>query len=315
MRIKVPLAIIGGAALLTAGAIVYGRSSWETRTAALYKQLEAGRTATSPPVFAESELDGVPSPVQRYFRACLRAGQPIVTAARIEHAGIFNMSETAEQWKPFTSKQYVATRRPGFVWDARIAAMTGVPVFVHDAYVGGTGFLQARLFGLVRVAEVHDVPEIARGELMRFLAEAAWYPTALLPSQGVCWQAVDDTSAKASLTDGDVTATLLFRFNNDGLIESIRAEDRGRGIKKQFVPTPWEGRWHRYEWRDNMLVPIEGEVAWVFPAGPKPYWRGRITRIEYELDVHTRSPSTDASGEASPLSRNRGDHARASTSV
>jgi uncharacterized protein DUF6920 len=103
-----------------------------------------------------------------------------------------------------------------------------------------------------------------------------------LPSQGVCWQHVDDRSATATLSDGEVTAALLFRFNDDGLIESIRAEDRGRGIKNTFVPTPWEGRWHHYEWRDKMLVPTEGEVAWVLPDGPKPYWRGRIINIDYE---------------------------------
>jgi hypothetical protein len=285
MRLKVPLTIIGGTALLTAGAVVYGRSNWETTTAALHKQLDAGRAVSTPAVYDESELDGLPAPVQRYFRASLKRGQPIVTAAHIEHAGVFNMSETGEQWKPFTSRQYVVTRRPGFVWDARIAMMRGVPVFVHDTYMGGVGFLQARLFGLVKLAEMRDARELARGELMRFLAEAAWYPTALLPSQGVCWQSVDDTSAQASINDGDVNAALLFRFSNDGLIESIRAEDRGRGLKNTFVPTPWEGRWHRYEWRANMLVPTEGEVAWVFPDGPKPYWRGRIIRMDYE---HTR---------------------------
>jgi hypothetical protein len=232
--------------------------------------------------FDESELDGLPAPVQRYFRAAIKPGQAIVTAARMEQSGNFNMSETGEQWKPFTSKQYVVTRRPGFVWDARIAMMRGVPIFVHDAYLGGLGFLQARLLGLVKLAEMRDAHEIARGELMRFLAEAAWYPTALLPSQGVCWQNVDDTSAQASLSDGEVNAALLFRFNNDGLIESIRAEDRGRGSKNTFAPTPWEGRWQRYEWRDNMLVPTEGEVAWILPDGPKPYWRGRIIHIDYE---------------------------------
>lgn len=30
-----------------------------------------------------------------------------------------------------------------------------------------------------------NTPELARGELMRFFAEAAWYPTALLPNQGL----------------------------------------------------------------------------------------------------------------------------------
>ena len=40
---------------------------------------------------------------------------------------------------------------------------------------------------------------------MRFFA--AWYPTALLPRQGVRWEAVDDRSARATLEEGDVTLT------------------------------------------------------------------------------------------------------------
>jgi hypothetical protein len=32
-----------------------------------------------------------------------------------------------------------------------------------------------------------------------------------------------------------------------------------------------------------MRVPLEGEVAWMLPAGPKTYWRGRITGIVYEF--------------------------------
>jgi hypothetical protein len=31
-----------------------------------------------------------------------------------------------------------------------------------------------------------------------------------------------------------------------------------------------------------MLIPLEGEVAWLLPEGAKPYWRGVIARIEYE---------------------------------
>jgi len=34
--------------------------------------------------------------------------------------------------------------------------------------------------------------------------------------------------------------------------------------------------------RDGMRVPMQGEVAWLLPEGPAPYWRGRITDIIYE---------------------------------
>jgi hypothetical protein len=92
---------------------------------------------------------------------------------------------------------------------------------------------------------------------------------------------VDDTSAEATLRDGDVTVTLLFRFNDAGLIGSVRAEARGRGVKGAVVPTPWEGHLWRYEVRDGMHIPLEAEVAWQLPQGPLPYWRGRITQIAY----------------------------------
>lgn len=65
--------------------------------------------------------------------------------------------------------------------------------------------------------------------------------------------------------------------------DEARAEARGALIAGVIVPTPWECRLSTYELRDGLRVPIEGEVAWMFPEGRKPYWRGRITRIAYEF--------------------------------
>jgi hypothetical protein len=160
--------------------------------------------------------------------------------------------------------------------------MPGLTVRAYDAYVAGEGILHASLFGVVSLVNLRGTPEMAQGELMRFFAEAPWYPTALLPSQGVQWEAVDDTSAKATLKDSATTLTMLFRFNENGLIESVRAEARGRTVSGAVIPTPWEGQWSNYELRDGMRIPIEGEVAWMLPEGPKPYWRGRITNVIYE---------------------------------
>jgi hypothetical protein len=52
-----------------------------------------------------------------------------------------------------------------------------------------------------------------------------------------------------------------FRFNQNGLIESVHAEARGRTVEGKVVPTPWEERWENYEIRDGMLIPVSGEVA------------------------------------------------------
>lgn len=262
---------------------LYGAHRWDAGTQALRARLEAARLPVTPRVVDSQELQGLPAPVQHYFRTVLKEGQPMVAGVRVQHQGTFNMGETAEQWQPFTSEQQVVTRRPGFDWAARIAILPGLTVRVHDAYVAGAGLLHASLLGLFTLVHRSGTDEVARDELMRFFAEAAWYPTALLPSQGVCWAAVDAHSAHGILTDGAVTLTLLFTFNEQGLIDTVRAEARGRTVNGQVIPTPWHGRFWNYTERGGMRVPLEGEVAWLLPAGARPYWRGRITALVYEF--------------------------------
>lgn len=193
------------------------------------------------------------------------------------------MGERADQWKPFTSTQRVVTRRPGFVWDGKVVMMPGLPVHVHDAYVAGEGILHPAILGLFTLMNLRGTPEVAQGELMRFFAEAAWYPTALLPSQGVRWAPLDEHSARATLVVGPLELTLTFRVGDDGLVRSVRAEARGRTVGGQVVMTPWEGRWSNYQQRDDMRVPMSGEVAWLLPEGDKPYWRGTVTALAYEF--------------------------------
>jgi len=156
-------------------------------------------------------------------------------------------------------------------------------VHVHDAYVAGEGILHAAVLGLVSMANQRGTGDLAKGELMRFFAEAVWYPTALLPSQGVLWNAVDDHSARATLKDGDLTLTMLFRFDKDGLIDIVRAEARGPDGGRHNGAVPWQCRFWNYAIRDGMRVPLAGEVAWLLPEGAKTYFRGRITKISYEF--------------------------------
>lgn len=279
------LTILAGLLLALAGAVAWGKLGWMRRTRSRVARVNAARmTATTGRVDFRA-FDSLPPPVQRYFRAVLQDGAPIVAAVDVEHAGRFNLGEDRDRWRPFTSTQRVVIRRPGFVWDGRIAMLPGLTVHVHDAYVAGEGILHPSLLGLISLFAMRGTPELAAGELMRFLAEAVCYPTALLPDQGVCWDTVDAHTARATLSDGEVTVALLFSFDDNNLVSTVKAAARGRTVGGQVIPTPWEGRWSNYQWRDGMRVPTEGEVAWLLPQGRKPYWRGRITRLVYEFSA------------------------------
>jgi hypothetical protein len=197
----IAIVVLASAALgiLGAAAVAYGAHRWAQETESLHLRLDAVRQPVRPATVDFHELDGLPVPVQRYFRAVLKAGRPMLAGARIRHRGKFNMGEKGDEWKRFSSDEKVVTRRPGFDWDGRIGLLPGVTVRVHDAYAAGQGSLHAAVFGLVTVADLHGTPALSEGELMRFVAEAAWYPTALLPSQGARWQAVDAGSARVAV--------------------------------------------------------------------------------------------------------------------
>lgn len=275
------IAIIGVLILVSLGiAAIYGNYSWQSDTDRLRAKLTSGQRTIKPKIYDQKELEGLPAPVQRFFRTVIKDGQAIVSAVKVSQQGLFNLNEMEDKWSPFTATQLVITQRPGFDWDARIQMTPGLNAFVHDTYLLGFGSLHASLLGLFTLAKMHGAPENNQGELLRFFAEATWYPTALLPSQGVRWDAIDDTSARGTLTDGATTVSLVFQFNAQGAIDTIRAEARYRD---KLTAMPWCGRFWEYSVRNGMLIPLESEVGWEYPEGTRLYFKGRTTEINHEF--------------------------------
>ncbi len=198
MWLKMTLFLILGLVVLIAAALAFGASRWQSATEEMHAKLEAVHLPNNSPTYNANELDDLPAPVQRYFRAVLSDDQPMVSRVSVAHTGTFNMSESGEQWKPFTSTQHVTTRPPGFVWNGRIAMMPGLPVRVHDAYVAGKGILHASLFGLITLADMRGTPAMDEGELIRYLAEAAWYSAkVILTGSAFLWCFAARHSAQA----------------------------------------------------------------------------------------------------------------------
>lgn len=273
---------IGAVAALLAAANAVGSLSWSSQLARLTRRLETWEPSEVTP-YDKDELKDLPPPVQRYLRSALTDGQKIITTVRLQQDGWFNLSEKGERWVRFRAEQRVVPRPAGFVWNARMTIAPGFPIRVVDAYTAGEGTLVASLWGLLPVAKQEPSPELAVGELIRFLAEAIWYPTALLPSQGVSWRAIDDRRAMAQLSDGHATAELLFEFGDDHLVRTIRCKSRPRLTQGRTVPAPWLVRVGNYTRLHGMLIPLEGSVGWIVEGKLRPYFRGKITRIEFEF--------------------------------
>lgn len=262
---------------------VFGAWRWQKKSNDYRAKLIASQQTITPANYNAHVLEGLPAPVRKYLRAVLQDGQAKLKSGQISTEGEFLLDADKDKWVPFAATQWFTANPPAFDWNARMPMMPGVNVYVRDAYAKGEGILHAAMFGLIDLADIRGTIDAAQGELMRYLAEATWMPTVLLPSQTLRWEAVDDNKARATLTDGAVSVSLEFRFNADGLVDLIYSPACSRAVGKELIPASWQGRFWNYQNHGGMRVPTEGEIEWLLPSGPLPYWRGKVTKIEYEF--------------------------------
>ena len=274
-------AVVVAVCLVVAAVSVAG-VAWRRSSLRIRREMLAGSLAASQVAAAAPVADPVPDPVARYLARSIPAGADPIGFARLEQRGEFQMGEGPDGWRPFTAAQTVRAYPPAFLWDARITMAPLVPVRVRDAYRNGEGGMTAKIGGLITVVSAPSTPELARAALERYLAEAPWIPTRLLPGNGVTWTPLDDSSAVATLRDGALAVSVTVSFDSQGDIVGVSVPDRGREVDGALVPTPWVGRFRDHgPVAGGFRIPLQGEVAWVIDGETVPYWRGRVNSVEY----------------------------------
>lgn len=256
--------------------LLFGSSAvWNGASNTLEREL--GRFVGAPRDVAMASTD-VPAPVARFLERSMLAGQQRIRTARLEQTGEFFLNGS---WYPLTAHQFVTTSPPSFMWDARIQMLPFMSVYVRDSYVLGRAAMRARMLAVYPLVDQANRPELKEGALMRYLGEAVWLPTRLMPGDGLSWSPVDDAHAEATLTDEGTSVTLRFTFDADGAVTEVFSPARYREVNGSYVKTPWRVRALGQEMKGSVRLMSPAEAEWILPEGPQPYWRGRIVSAEY----------------------------------
>lgn len=220
--------------------------------------------------FSYRQLEGLPKPVQQYFRHVLRPGQSYISSVHLLHTGLFK-TDLRKGWVAISGEEYFTAHHPGFVWKGKTATFTA-----RDMFVEGKGRLVVHLFSLFQIQDSQG-PQFNRGELMRWLGESVCFPTNLLPSQDLKWYPIDDRSARLEYSYQGMLISLMVKFNAAHEIEQITAmRNMGEGPRQK-----WVTRLSDYQLRDGVRIPTVLEAAWDLPEGYFPYARFVISEIEY----------------------------------
>jgi hypothetical protein len=178
------------------------------------------------------------------------------------------------RWMGFRAEQTIALDRCSFSWNARMGPF-GV-VQVEDSLDGGRGCLRVKALGVVPLMRAPAGKELDRGELMRYLAELAWAPDAILLNRTLRWETPSERCFVVSAGPADNTASVTLECDVAGHVVAVAASDRPMFANGQYRATPWFGRFFQYEHHAGYRLPFRAEVGWQIDGEHIVCWEARL---------------------------------------
>ena len=162
-------------------------------------------------------IEDLPEPARRYFNFCIAPGSPIVSAVELDMTGELGLGSLDDpKYSPMTARQILAPPH-GLVWRVQTGAISG-----SDGATSASSWTRFWLFGLIPVVRVSNNEDHQRSAFGRVVAEGAfWTPAMLLPSDNVRWEAIDENTARAIVSNDkfeqnvDVTVAQVDRRETD----------------------------------------------------------------------------------------------------
>jgi hypothetical protein len=282
LRSTLSLAALAVLVIAVVAAWVGARRQRSALTADAERLIRIGAEHASSPAISDEALRDLPAPVARYLRLALRSRKAI-QEVRITQTGTLRTDVTADRWMAFEAEHLVVPPATGFLWNARARVAPLLHVRVRDALIDGIGSGQVSLMSAFPVGASTGGLEMNSGSLHRYLAEAVWYPSALLPGSQLQWTSIDATKALATLTNGRVRVSLEFRFADSGEVTGIYTPARWGTFGGGYKQVAWEGHFRDYRERNGVLVPTYGEVGWYVDGEWRVVWKGTVTAYQVRI--------------------------------
>lgn len=221
--------------------------------------------------YKESQLLDLPEPVQQYFKSILKEGQTIIDYVRLRHQGLYK-SNTSSDWLKIKGEQYTCTEKPAFVWKGETSLFTRRDMFLNNSAL--MIITKNALFNRTNLKS-KELDEI---ELQKWVCDAVWYPTSLLPNRYIKWLPIDKFKAKLIFKYLEISFEFLVTFNEIGEIVQMETY-RFHGKKEKVL---WLVQMQDYNWINGIKIPTSMEGTLNFKNGPFPYFKYNLVEIDYD---------------------------------
>ena len=240
---------------------------------ALHARASPGRAG----VVTDEMLTGLPEPVRRYLRYTGVVGKPVPGTVRLHQEGRMRPGP-GQPWMLLEAEEHYSVQPPGFVWAGTVRAGPVAVARARDMYAEGHGAMLVKVASLWPVADASGT-QTDQAAMMRYLSEMIWFPAAFLAGN-IAFEAVDNSSARVTLTDRGRTATGTLVFDTRGRLTDFVAK-RYRAADASD-PETWSTPVTGYGEFEGLRLPTRGKAIYKLPGGDLEYIDVTVTDLHYD---------------------------------
>lgn len=228
----------------------------------------------------EEDLLKVPPVIRKWLVRSNVTGKPVYQTVNLKQTG--EMKTTPDgKWMDFEAEQWSNTLKPEFIWKTNVSMFPGIFMSGRDKLINGEGNMLIKLLSIFTVVDSKS-PEINQGACLRYLGELVWYPYAAL-NKIYFWEEIDPVTAKIILKQGDISASGIYKFTEEGDFLSFEAKryyerKEGATLENWYVTVIDNG----YKNFQGIRIPAKLSVIWKLEEGDFNWMNLEITDIRYK---------------------------------
>lgn len=224
-------------------------------------------------------LDSYPLMLKKYFKNSIPDSSYSSSYAYLKLNGEIKTGENSN-WQQVTAEEHLSVSQPAYIWNAKLKMNDIVSARAIETYINGTGNILIKLFSSLKISDATG-GYVDQSGLTRYLCDAVFVPSALLPNEFLEWEFVEQGKVKGTLRFKDLKADADFYFNSSGEVTRIETSDRYRTTPAGYVRNLLSITLSDYRTFGSYKIPTYFETAWQTKNGKFVFGKFNITDAQY----------------------------------